>query len=73
MSDLQNMRIAVIAVDGYEEQELTDPVRALKQAGATVEILSEKRHDEKALPGRVSASGTARGCTPEISCFRSLP
>lgn len=40
MSDLSHMRVAVIVTDGFEESELTQPVRALKEAGAQVEILS---------------------------------
>lgn len=43
MPDLTNLRVAVLATDGFEEAELTEPVSALKEAGATVEILSDKR------------------------------
>src|SRR5712675_878783 len=52
MSDLTNFRVAVLATDGFEESELTEPVKALKAAGAQVTILSIKpgqiqgvRHD----------------------------
>lgn len=51
---LSNMRVAVLATDGFEETELTEPVRALKESGATVRILSPTmnpiqgyRHHEK--------------------------
>jgi protease I len=37
------MRVAVIALDGFEEVELTEPIKALQQAGAKVDVLSEKR------------------------------
>lgn len=40
MADLSELRVAVIATDGFEETELTEPVRALKEAGATVEVVS---------------------------------
>lgn len=40
MPDLSRFRIAVIATDGVEEIELTEPVRVLRQMGAEVEILS---------------------------------
>jgi len=40
MPDLSNMRVAVIATDGFEESELTQPVQALKEAGASVDIVS---------------------------------
>ena len=56
MSDISDLRVAVIATDGFEEPELTEPVRVLKEAGATVEILSAKlgqiqafRHFDKSI------------------------
>jgi len=52
MSKLTDFRVAVLATDGFEETELTSPVKALKDAGAEVVILSLKprqiqgvRHD----------------------------
>jgi protease I len=56
MPQLDNLRVAVIATDGFEESELTEPVKALREAGATPEILSTKsgqiqafRHDTKTI------------------------
>lgn len=40
MTDLNNRTVAVIATHGFEDSELTQPVEAVKQAGATVTILS---------------------------------
>ncbi len=40
MADLSGFRVAVLATDGFEEQELTEPVRALKNAGAAVSVIS---------------------------------
>ena len=37
---LQGMRIGVIAADGFEQVELTRPVKALVKHGADVEIIS---------------------------------
>ena len=37
---LKDRKIAVLATDGFEKVELTVPLRALKRAGATVEIVS---------------------------------
>lgn len=37
---LNKRKIAVLATDGFEQSELTEPVRALRNAGATVEIVS---------------------------------
>ena len=52
MSELKGLRVAVLATDGFEESELTEPVKALREAGAQVTILSPKpgeiqgvRHD----------------------------
>jgi protease I len=43
MSDrLQGRKIAVLATDGFEQVELTAPVKALKEAGATVTVVSPK-------------------------------
>jgi protease I len=52
MSKLTDLRVVVLATDGFEESELTEPVKALREAGAKVTILSLKpgqiqgvRHD----------------------------
>ena len=42
MKNLKNKRIAVLAADGYEQSELVEPVNALKENGAQVEIISLK-------------------------------
>ena len=54
MSDLSNLKVAVLATDGFEQVELTKPVQALKEAGAQVHVISPKsgqiqgfNHDEK--------------------------
>jgi len=48
MKQLENLRVAVFATDGFEEAELTGPVKALKEAGAKVDVISPK-------PGRIQA------------------
>jgi protease I len=52
VSELSGFRVGVLATDGFEEPELTEPVKALREAGARVTILSPKtgeiqgvRHD----------------------------
>jgi protease I len=37
---LQGKKIAIMATDGFEEVELTQPMQALKEAGAEVEIVA---------------------------------
>ena len=56
MKDLTGVRVAVLATDGFEESELTEPVQALKDAKAQVTVVSLKpgeiqgfRHDIKGM------------------------
>jgi len=42
MAELTGKRVAILATDGFEQSELEQPRNALKQAGATVEIVSPK-------------------------------
>ena len=41
MSDLHHVRVAILATDGFEEVELTSPRKALIEAGARVEVISD--------------------------------
>ena len=40
MSQLSGFRVAVLATDGFEDSELTEPVQALRQAGAHVDVIA---------------------------------
>jgi len=40
MARLEGLRVAVLASDGFEESELTDPVKALRAEGTQVEIVA---------------------------------
>jgi protease I len=40
MGNLANQRIAILVANGFEQVELTDPKKALEQAGATTDIIS---------------------------------
>ena len=66
MADVQGRKVAVLATDGVEQVELTEPVKALKQAGAQVTVVSPKsgaiqgmNHHEKGdkLPVDAELSG----------------
>lgn len=37
---LNDSKVAVLATDGYEQSELTEPIKALKNEGATVHVVS---------------------------------
>jgi protease I len=63
MNDLHDLRVAIIAVDGFEESELISPRDALLAAGARVDVLSQKpgeiqgfRHHDKAGKVKVDRS-----------------
>ena len=52
--DLSGLRVAVLATNGVEQVELTEPVKSLRQAGADVTVVSPKggtiqgmNHDQK--------------------------
>jgi len=58
MADIKGLKVAILATDGFEQVELTEPQKALKQAGAQVTVVSPKgtrthgriqgmNHDEK--------------------------
>src|SRR3954469_16154962 len=40
--ELQGKRIAILATDGFEQVELTEPKKALEQAGATAQVVAPK-------------------------------
>ena len=71
MSELNGFRVAVLATDGFEEPELTEPVKALREAGARVTILSPRpgeiqgvRHDiDKTI--KVKVDCTVNGASAE--------
>jgi protease I len=45
--NLQGKKIAILATDGFEQVELTEPRKALDQAGATTEVISPKSGEIK--------------------------
>lgn len=48
MANLDQFRVACLATDGVEESELTDPVKALREQGAKVDVISPH-------PGKIQA------------------
>ncbi len=49
MAALDNFRVAILATEGVEEVELTEPARALGQASAKVDVISLKSGRIQAL------------------------
>ena len=48
MDNLDRKTVAILATNGFEESELREPMNALKEAGATVHIVSEESGTIKA-------------------------
>lgn len=78
MSDLQQIRVAIIAMDGFEESELVKPRKALEQAGAKVNVISANsgeiqgfKHHEKA--GKVRVDQTLDQASPNDYDALMLP
>jgi protease I len=42
MAQLQGKKVAILATDGFEQSELTEPKRRLEEAGATVDVIAPK-------------------------------
>ena len=68
--ELTGRKIAVLATDGVEQVELTEPVKALKQAGAEVHVVSNKsgelqgfKHYDKS--DKIPVDKTLRETSPE--------
>jgi protease I len=45
--NLNGVRVAILATDGFEQSELLEPRRALDEAGATTDVISLKSDDIK--------------------------
>jgi len=65
MSRLTDFRVAVLAADGVEEAELTEPVKALRDAGARVTIVSLK-------PGQIQATHHDLDKTVKVKVDRTI-
>ena len=76
--NLSGKRIAILATDGFEQSELTEPLKALKMAGAQVEIVAPhdgeiqgmKHHDKG---DKVKIDRTLDQARPEDYAALMLP
>ena len=46
-NQINGKKVAILATDGFEQVELTEPKKSLEQAGATVEVISIKKGEIK--------------------------
>ena len=68
--ELDGKRIAVLTADGFEKVEVTAPVKALKKAGAEVDIISLRHGRIRGVnlhepAGRVSVDYTISEVNPD--------
>lgn len=75
---LDGKRVAILATDGFEQSELTEPLRALEQAGARVDIVAPHdgriqgmRHHDKG--DSINVDRTLDGAKPEDYDALMLP
>ncbi|MFZ0425991.1 MAG: type 1 glutamine amidotransferase domain-containing protein [Xanthobacteraceae bacterium] len=67
--ELKGRTIALLATDGVEQVELTEPVKALKAVGASVKVVSDKseiqafKHHDKAT--KIRADESLADASPE--------
>jgi protease I len=70
MAELSHLRVAVVATDYFEESELLEPLHAISEAGARVDVIAPKigeiqamRHADKGTTVKVEPN--AQGAPPE--------
>jgi protease I len=51
MKDLKGKRVAIMATDGFEQSELTEPLKRLQEAGAECSVVSPKSGEIKGWDG----------------------
>jgi len=66
MAQLTGLRVAVFATDGVEEPELLEPVKALRDAGAEVTLISSK-------PGEIQLMRNDINKTQLVPVDRTIP
>jgi protease I len=78
MVELQGVRVAILATDGFEEVELTEPKKAVEKAGAKVNVVSDKtgeiqgfKHHDKA--GKVHVDEAVSSARPDDYDALMLP
>lgn len=49
MSNLENKKIAILSAEGFEQSELESPMKALKDAGAEIHVISLKSGSIKGM------------------------
>ena len=64
MDSLKDQRIAILVTKGFEQVELTEPKKALDQAGARTDIVSPDAGRMRALTGWTTRWWLTRAWSP---------
>jgi len=51
MADISDRTVAILATNGFEQSELEEPLRALKEAGATVHVIAPESGEIRGWSG----------------------
>ena len=77
-NELSGRRVAVLATDGVEQVELIEPMKALKEAGAEVDVVAPKEghiqgfnHHRERRPDTGGRAGTASE-SPDANAYDAL-
>jgi putative intracellular protease/amidase len=69
--DLSGKKIAIVATDGFGQSELTEPRRALDEAGATTHVIApQERQDPRLAAHEVGRRGVGRPDSRRGRCRR---
>jgi protease I len=76
--NLKGVRVAILAADGVEQVELTEPLKALEKAGAAIEVVSLRKGKIQAMnlmvPGKkIVVDRVVKGADPELYDALLLP
>jgi putative intracellular protease/amidase len=63
---LDGKKVAILATDGFEQVELTEPRKILEDAGATVTVLSVKATQTRSRAGTRRIGAKVQGRWPSL-------
>ncbi len=69
---LDGLKVAILVTDGFEQVELTEPRKALEDAGAETEIISPVEGEVKGWKRAEWGTSSPRTCCSEIPTRRTM-
>jgi putative intracellular protease/amidase len=64
--EIEGLRVAVLATDGFEQTELTEPVKALHHLDVQVDVVSPRSGQIQGMQHKVRVAGRSTPPTPAI-------